>query len=41
MEFGRALGMYNLFISPKSDEFDAKLTDFVTTNLSDFTSILQ
>ena len=41
MEFGRALGMYNLFISPKPDEFDAKLTDFVTTNLSDFTSILQ
>ena len=41
MEFGRALGMFNVFITPNPTKPDGNLTHYQTTNLKDFTSILQ
>jgi len=41
MEFGSALGMTNIFITPESNKSDANLTGFKTTKLCDLTSILQ
>ncbi len=41
MEFGEALGMQNIFITPNPNKSDAKVTRFETTKLQDLTSILQ
>lgn len=41
MEFGKALGMLNIFITPEPTKRDVKLTSFGTTKLCDLTSILQ
>jgi len=41
MEFGEALGMHNVYITPDPYKSDAKVTRFETTKLQDLTSILQ
>lgn len=41
MEFGSALGMINVFITPEPYKSDVKVTGIQTTKLSDLTSILQ
>lgn len=40
MEFGKALGMFNVFITDEPRETDGKLTHIETTNLLNFTSLL-
>lgn len=41
MEFGRSLGMINVFVDHKTDKFDVNLTDYITTSLGGFSSILE
>lgn len=41
MEFGEALGMTNVYITPDSNKSDAKVTWYQTTKLINLTSILQ
>ncbi|MFT5723460.1 MAG: histidinol-phosphate phosphatase family protein [Bacteroidia bacterium] len=40
MEFGSALGMINIFITPELNKSDENLTQFEATKLCDITSIL-